>query len=503
MRIEDIDKEFQEINRSLKDAEKHFGEGNYPQAENLYKRALELVENCYGKEHGETTACLTRLAETYYAQHKFSELIPVYTRLWIQKENSLGASHPEVASLLFKLAKTYEKLGMLREAEQSYKKALSVDQLELKHSLLAASILESFSKMLKHVTGRFDEAKILDERSRDLRNKQTSEFKDNILKQLALSNQQDDSAKVETAELDSELKAIDEETTDFTGKSKIRNLRNYLADETIEKKPVAKQKKILLIAVPVFMSLLIVGMIFALNTKAGKSILATINNSINNSHQKTNVDTTPKAPPSITYKTLDDYEQVKVEENGKAIAMMRGNTINGNWTIVDKTISIKYDSGKKKLVFSQLDDRLTNSQGKTYYGPDCLELKLVPIMREYATFAQKYYQKNNVYPKAFPQYKNPFSGQMQGPIKTDLLPIQPLAMTLNEFSVREDTINQLRNWDSASRQIPGAIEIHHFPAGPEGDAIYIRASDRSGTLLRGSDPSKAFVIQVNQAYIKS
>ena len=103
MKIEDIDKEFKELARSLKEAEVAFSQGRFAEAEPLYKKALDLVERSYGEDHGDTSICLQNLADCYYALRRYQEGVPVLRRLLLVKERREGVSHPDVATVLFKL----------------------------------------------------------------------------------------------------------------------------------------------------------------------------------------------------------------------------------------------------------------------------------------------------------------------------------------------------------------------------------------------------------------
>ena len=73
-------------------------QGNYSQAEPLYRRALAILEKALGPEHPNVAASLNNLAELFRDQGKYVEAEPLYRRALAIWEKALGPEHPDVAA---------------------------------------------------------------------------------------------------------------------------------------------------------------------------------------------------------------------------------------------------------------------------------------------------------------------------------------------------------------------------------------------------------------------
>jgi len=72
------------------------GTDQYPQAEELYKRALAIEEKNLPPDSPQLVPTLENLAATYSLQHKYADAEPLYKHLLIIKEKSLGPNDPDV-----------------------------------------------------------------------------------------------------------------------------------------------------------------------------------------------------------------------------------------------------------------------------------------------------------------------------------------------------------------------------------------------------------------------
>ena len=90
--------------RSLRQsADKCRGQGEYRQAESLYKRALALAESNFGPDHIEISVVLNNLAALYKYIGEFDEAERLYRRALAITEAGLGPDHPNIATIYHNL----------------------------------------------------------------------------------------------------------------------------------------------------------------------------------------------------------------------------------------------------------------------------------------------------------------------------------------------------------------------------------------------------------------
>ena len=74
-------------------AELYRNQGNYAQAEPLYKRSLAIMESILGPEHPDVATNLNNLAMLYHAQGHYAQAEPLYKRsLLIRRKRSRSGS---------------------------------------------------------------------------------------------------------------------------------------------------------------------------------------------------------------------------------------------------------------------------------------------------------------------------------------------------------------------------------------------------------------------------
>jgi tetratricopeptide (TPR) repeat protein len=69
-----------------------------------------------GKDHPDLAISLNNLAEVYKEQGKFTEAEPLFKRALEMMENSLGPDHPHILPILENLSDLYMKTGRIEEA---------------------------------------------------------------------------------------------------------------------------------------------------------------------------------------------------------------------------------------------------------------------------------------------------------------------------------------------------------------------------------------------------
>ncbi|WP_019502721.1 tetratricopeptide repeat protein [Pseudanabaena sp. PCC 6802] len=106
-------------------------QGNYAEAELLYRRSREIWERQLGADHPRVAQSLNNLAELYKAEGKYAEAEPLYLRSLKITEGQLGADHPDVATFLNNLAHLYQLQGKYAEAEPLYLRSLEITERQL------------------------------------------------------------------------------------------------------------------------------------------------------------------------------------------------------------------------------------------------------------------------------------------------------------------------------------------------------------------------------------
>jgi tetratricopeptide (TPR) repeat protein len=175
-------------------AELYREQRRYGEAEPLYQKALVILEQQLGCDHPDVARNLNNLAEVYREQGRYEDAEPLYGRAWLilkevlSENNSLTqiveenwrvsvlktaregqveelSDHPRVARWLNALANGYQEQGSYSEAEQLYKKALSIREQQLGSDHLDVSESLSGLALLYQVQGRYIDAELLYQRS--------------------------------------------------------------------------------------------------------------------------------------------------------------------------------------------------------------------------------------------------------------------------------------------------------------------------------------------------
>lgn len=98
--------------------------GEYSNAESLYKRAVEIIENRYGKGTRNAVQPLASLGELYVRIGEFAKAESFCSRSLELAEKISNGGNYEVARSLSCLGDLYQAIGDFPKAEQSYKRSL-------------------------------------------------------------------------------------------------------------------------------------------------------------------------------------------------------------------------------------------------------------------------------------------------------------------------------------------------------------------------------------------
>jgi len=121
--------------------------GQYSDADQFLRRALEIYENQLGFEHPDSVSNLINLALLLHVQDKDSEAEAFYRRALEISEKIFGSNHPNVAKRLINLAFLLYVQGKYGKAEPFLRHALEIYEKTLKSgrlNVMRSSILLFF-----------------------------------------------------------------------------------------------------------------------------------------------------------------------------------------------------------------------------------------------------------------------------------------------------------------------------------------------------------------------
>ncbi|HKR07781.1 MAG TPA: tetratricopeptide repeat protein [Gemmatimonadaceae bacterium] len=117
-------------------------EGSFAEAEECFRRALELGDRKLGPDNPDLIILLNDLTRLYLKQSAYGSAEPLLLRLLDLKRNK-GEDHPEVATVLATLATVRQAMGMHESAEQLWRRVLDIRERTLAPNHFAtASALE-------------------------------------------------------------------------------------------------------------------------------------------------------------------------------------------------------------------------------------------------------------------------------------------------------------------------------------------------------------------------
>lgn len=121
-------------------------QGNEAEAEECFRKALEIGDRTVGSDHPDLILLLNDLTRIYLRQSAFAAAEPLLLRLLELKRNK-GEDHPEVATVLASLATVRQALGRHESAEQLWRRVLEIRERTLAPNHFAiATALEHFGE---------------------------------------------------------------------------------------------------------------------------------------------------------------------------------------------------------------------------------------------------------------------------------------------------------------------------------------------------------------------
>ncbi len=509
MKIEDIDREFKELAQSMKDGQTALSEGRFGEAERQYLRAFELSKICYGPDHADALLCLHHLGDAYYGMRKYEQCLETLKQLLAKREKLKCANDQESTAIFFKLAKSHEKLGLIREAESYYRKALKSGEgsYGANHSYIA-TIMESFAAMLKRAQIHLAEAQRLEERVRDVRGTTT----ESTTAQVNMSRLNQLATSIAPGSDEAIFIAMTDKTAEKGALSgRMRSLRSHgeQSELPVEAPSSLKLRPVLACTV-LGIIILLLGGVFAYNM-LNPNMLTGKRNQINSDLTSSK----PVEAKSEVFQTADGSNRVTLIDDQNVALIRNGTVIKGTYSVAKDTIKCRPTASESvSYQYKKVPQGLVDEQNNVLYSAEAPEAIVISKMRHFAAVLQKYYTATGEYPAkvesilardASISYRNPFTNKSCLPLKCDLPGDQKSIndLGMDDFSKMENAINQLALWTPNAKQEPGRIEFYRTLASTDGDTAYIRATDRDGNFIRGSQPGTTYLITLTQGQIRT
>ena len=120
--------------------------GNDAEAEEFFRKALEIGDRTVGPDHPDMILLLNDLTRIYLKQSAHASAEPLLLRL-LEMKRSKGEDHPEVATVMASLATVRQALGRHESAEQLWRRVLEIRERTLAPNHFAiATALEHFGE---------------------------------------------------------------------------------------------------------------------------------------------------------------------------------------------------------------------------------------------------------------------------------------------------------------------------------------------------------------------
>lgn len=149
----------------------YYAQGDGQQADQFYRRAIQLKEKNLGIEHQEIAVDLIGLGSVYFTQKKYDQAEPFFARALQIREKAFGADDLRTAEAQACVARTDLHLNKFADASTHYKEALAtLDKLK---QPVQAQLLTDYAIALRK-SNDSAEAQKLEARAKEANSKKAS-----------------------------------------------------------------------------------------------------------------------------------------------------------------------------------------------------------------------------------------------------------------------------------------------------------------------------------------
>jgi tetratricopeptide (TPR) repeat protein len=143
--------------------------GHYEEAHECYKKAIEISERLFGKDHPDTAVSYSNIAGFYLYKGKYDKALEWHEKALVLREQLLGKNHPDTAAAYHNIGDVYLHKGKYDKALEWNEKALVIQESVLgTDSLDTAATYNNIGNVYLH-KGKYDKALEWYEKARVIR----------------------------------------------------------------------------------------------------------------------------------------------------------------------------------------------------------------------------------------------------------------------------------------------------------------------------------------------
>jgi tetratricopeptide (TPR) repeat protein len=124
--------------------------GNFPAAESLYKRALEIRESHQGADHEDVATVLNNLGTVYFKRGFYKDAMSSFEKTLTLRRKTFPEGHLEIGKTLYHLALVCHAQMRYDEADGHYRKSLDIKNKTLGNNHPALiNLLRNYAHLLR------------------------------------------------------------------------------------------------------------------------------------------------------------------------------------------------------------------------------------------------------------------------------------------------------------------------------------------------------------------
>ena len=155
--------------------------GNYEEAERLYKISIEISEKKYGKDSANVAAVLNNLAELYETQKRYEESEEILDRVFFISVKYLNENNEEYLDIITRLAYICHNQGKLEKSIHFYVKEIEIRKKFYQNDIYNLATAMNNLAGIYLVQQRYDDAEQLYQHCIDVTEKNMAMIATNLL----------------------------------------------------------------------------------------------------------------------------------------------------------------------------------------------------------------------------------------------------------------------------------------------------------------------------------
>ena len=141
------------------------GIGRYNQARELHQKALMILKNICGEDHGDVATSYNNLASVYASLGEYNQAKELQEKALMITKKIFGENHALVAKSYGNLALVYHRLGEYNQAKELHEKALMITKTIFGENHAHVATSYNNLALVYHCLGEYNQAKELHEKA--------------------------------------------------------------------------------------------------------------------------------------------------------------------------------------------------------------------------------------------------------------------------------------------------------------------------------------------------